>query len=170
MVMGFLNSLRNKVGFNEKAATKTYISKLAAKKVSEFLDDDLGMEVVFNIILERKPLSSLVSPEIYARYRATASRLSWVNDVFTDKDILDLLPEWVIEAVNIGGQDAQTWLYDQIPYIRSFFIMEEPNAREHTPKNRRPELGTGVQTPTKRFVPQPREQEEGAAGPKGSAA
>ena len=48
-----------------------------------------------------------------------AAKYRWVNEMFTDEDLLYIVPQWAMAVVEHHGPAGRDWLNRQIAWLRS---------------------------------------------------
>lgn len=102
-----------------------FVRRKAARMLEEFLEglnkDGRGKERVIKMIEDNKRIDSLVPPDKLQPYLDLAKQYSWAANMISDQDIMNMLPAWVMAAVQAKGQPGFTWLQRQILWLRSIF-------------------------------------------------
>jgi hypothetical protein len=95
--------------------------KLQARRRIQALVTGLGPERIERLIIDKTPLSSLLPPDKLQEYRALAARNSWLADVISDEEFLQMLPPWVLDLVKKHGDPGREWLIAELTWIRALF-------------------------------------------------
>ncbi len=99
-----------------------YVKRKVSRQVNDFLEglnkDGKGPERVTKMVSGNRRLDSLIPQEKLTEYLALARQYSWVTNMISDADLLQMMPAWVIQAVRAQGPDGFKWLRAQLDWLR----------------------------------------------------
>ena len=116
---------------NTKVMSKSLLLRQGRRKIGDFLDEiykGIGDDGVIFCIQNNVSISKFFPPGKLAEFKAkapTASfigiRISDVAESVSDEEFAAILPVWLHGIIISQGEQGQTWMKDQIKWLRELF-------------------------------------------------
>lgn len=108
------------LGLQPGRFARTFVLLQARRRIQTLING-LGPERIERLITDHTSLASLIPAEKLQEYRVLAARNSWLANVISDEDFLQMLPPWVLTLVDNHGEPGREWLITELTWLRSLF-------------------------------------------------